>query len=128
MMDIERDIERISKEIIEEKDNLVAKAFTFQISSLLLENGIVPIITEHTFGELETITDLDPITYSNRYKLVYELGITFDSLDTSKHDKEIYNKALDDFVKMCDEAKYIMFEQYTVDMRDIREFKKELSK
>lgn len=39
-----------------------------------------------------------------------------------------YNQALEDFVKKCDEAKYIMFEQYTVDMRDIREIKKELTK
>lgn len=43
-------------------------------------------------------------------------------------EREIYNEALEDFVNKCDEAKYIMFEQYTVDMRDIREIKKELTK
>ena len=50
-------------------------------------------MTEHSFESLETITDVD------RYKLVYELGVTFDSLDTSKHDKKIYNQALEDFVE-----------------------------
>lgn len=88
------DIERISKKIREEKDNLIAKAFTCQISSLLLTNGIVPIMTEYSFEDLKTITD------SDRYKLVYELGITFDSLDTSKHDEKVYNQALDDLVRL----------------------------
>jgi len=86
------DIKRISEKIREEKDNLVAKAFTCQISSLLLTNGIVPIMTEHSFEDLETITD------SDRYKLVYELGITFDSLDTSKHDKQIRADVIEELV------------------------------
>lgn len=77
------DIERISKKIAEEKDNLVAKAFTAQIASLLLTNGIVPIMTEYRKQDLESITDTD------RYKLVYELGVTFDRLDTTDHDKQV---------------------------------------
>lgn len=77
------DIERISKKITEEKDNLIARAFTYQISSLLLTNGIVPIMTEYSFNDLKTITD------SDRYELVYELGVMFDSLDTTEHDKQI---------------------------------------
>lgn len=77
------DIERISKKIRDEKDNIVAKAFTTQIASLLLTNGIVPIMTEYGKEDLDLITDRD------RYKLVYELGVTFDSLDTSEHDKQI---------------------------------------
>lgn len=84
------DIKRICQKISEEKDNLVAKAFTCQIASLLLTNGIVPIMTEHSFDDLETITD------SDRYKLVYELGITFDSLDTSKHDAKIRADAIEE--------------------------------
>ena len=29
-----------------------------------------------------------------------EYGVAFKELDCSKHDKEIYNKAIDDFVKL----------------------------
>lgn len=90
------DIERISKKIAEEKDNLVAKAFTVQIASLLLTNGIVPIMTEYRKNDLETITDTD------RYKLVYELGVTFDSLDTTEHDKQIRAEAFNDVMRLCD--------------------------
>lgn len=91
------DIERIAKEIREEKDNAIAKAFTCQIASLIIANGIVPIMTEHSFDELETITD------SNRYKMVYRFGVTFDSLDTSEHDKQIYNQALEDMANKIKE-------------------------
>lgn len=93
------DIERISKKIREEKDNLIAKAFTCQISSLLLTNGIVPIMTEHKFEELETITD------SERYKLVYELGVTFDSLDTTEHDKQIRAEVIEEFYNRLNKYK-----------------------
>lgn len=85
------DIERISKKIREEKDNLIAKAFTCQISSLLLTNGIVPIMTEYRKNDLESITDTD------RYKLVYELGVTFDTLDTTEHDKQIRAEVIEEY-------------------------------
>lgn len=86
------DIERISEKIREEKDNIVAKAFTCQISSLLLTNGIVPIMTEYRKEDIDSITDAD------RYKLVYELGVTFDSLDTSEHDKQIKVDAINELI------------------------------
>ena len=88
-------IDEIAEKIIESKNNDIAKAFTMHIGSLLINNGIVPIMTEYTRNDVKNITDAD------EYKLVMEYGITFKELDCSKHDKEIYNKALDDFVKFA---------------------------
>lgn len=39
-----------------------------------------------------------------------------------------YNQALEDLVKKCENAKFYHFGQHYVDIRDIREFKKELSR
>ena len=86
-------IDEIAEKIIESKNNDIAKAFTMHIGSLLINNGIVPIITEYTRNDIKNITDI------NEYKLVMEYGIAFNELDCSKHDKEIYNKAIDDFVE-----------------------------
>lgn len=65
-----------------------------------------------------------------RYELedgeIQLIDIPQELIDKIKIDS--YNQALEDFVKMCDEAKYIMFKQYTVDMRDIREIKERLKK
>ena len=87
-------IDEITDKIIESKNNDIAKAFTMHIGSLLINNGIVPIMTEYTRNDVKNITDAD------EYKLVMEYGVAFKELDCSKHDKEIYNKAIDDFVKM----------------------------
>ena len=86
-------IDDITEKIIETRNNDIAKAFTMQIGSLLLNNGIVPVMTEYTGNDVKNITD------TNEYKLVMEYGVAFKELDCSKHDKEIYNKAIDDFVK-----------------------------
>ena len=86
-------IDEITDKIIERKNNDIAKAFTMHIGSLLLNNGIVPVMTEYTGNDVKNITD------TNEYKLVMEYGVAFKELDCSKHDKEIYNKAIDDFVK-----------------------------
>ena len=86
-------IDDITEKIIESRDNDIAKAFTMHIGSLLLNNGIVPVMTEYTGNDVKNITD------TNEYKLVMEYGVAFKELDCSKHDKEIYNKALDDFVE-----------------------------
>ena len=86
-------IDDITEKIIESKNNDIAKAFTMHIGSLLLNNGIVPVMTEYTGNDVKNITD------TNEYKLVMEYGVAFKELDCSKHDKEIYNKAIDDFVK-----------------------------
>ena len=85
-------IDEITEKIIERKNNDIAKAFTMHIGSLLINNGIVPIMTEYTRNDVKNIID------TNEYKLVMEYGIAFRELDCSKHDKEIYNKAIDDFV------------------------------
>ena len=88
-------IDEISDKIIESKNNDIAKAFTMHIGSLLLNNGIVPIMTEYTRNDVKNITDAD------EYKLVMEYGVAFKELDCSEHDKEIYNNAIDDFVKFA---------------------------
>lgn len=85
------DIKRITDQIIEAKENMIARAFTIQITSLLIKNGIVPIMTEHREKDLESITD------KNRYKIVYKFGVTFDELDTSKHDAKVKADAINDF-------------------------------
>ena len=92
---IDMTIDDITEKIIETMNNDIAKAFTMHIGSLLLNNGIVPVMTEYTGNDVKNITDLD------EYKLVMEYGIAFKELDCSKHDKEIYNKAIDDFVKFA---------------------------
>ena len=88
-------IDDITEKIIETRNNDIAKAFTMHIGSLLLNNGIVPVMTEYTGNDVKNITD------TNEYKLVMEYGIAFKELDCSKHDKEIYNKAIDDFVNFA---------------------------
>ena len=95
-------IEEITEKIIESKNNDIAKAFTMHICSLLINNGIVPIMTEYTRDDVENITD------TNEYKLVMEYGISFKELDCSKHDNEIYKKAIDDFVHKVKEHQYVL--------------------
>lgn len=98
-------IDEITEKIIESKNNDIAKAFTMHIGSLLINNGIVPIMTEYTGNDVKNITD------ANEYKLVMEYGIAFKELDCSNHDKEIYNKAIDDFVdkfiSLCDDGEFM---------------------
>ena len=88
-------IDEITEKIIESKNNDIAKAFTMHIGSLLSNNGIVPVMTEYT------VKDIKNITNRNEHKLFMEYGVAFKELDCSKHDKEIYNKAIDDFVNLA---------------------------
>ena len=106
-------IDEITEKIIESKNNDIAKAFTMHIGSLLINNGIVPIMTEYKRNDVKNITD------TNEYKLVMEYGIAFKELDCSKHDKGICNKKLDDFVNACEKQFTTMYGQRYVDMRDI---------
>lgn len=106
-------IDDITEKIIESKNNDIAKAFTMNIGNLLINNGIVPIMTEYTGNDVKNITD------KNEYKLVMEYGIAFKELDCSKHDKEIYNKALNNLVNACGKQFTTMYGQRYVDMRDI---------
>ena len=48
-------IDEITEKIIESKNNDIAKAFTMHIGSLLINNGIVPIMTEYTRDDVENI-------------------------------------------------------------------------
>ena len=113
-------IDEITYKIIESKNNDIAKAFTMHMGSLLLNNGIVPIMTEYTGNDVKNITNTD------EYKFVMEYGIAFKELDCSKHDKEIYNKALDDFVNACEKQFTTMYGQRYVDMRDIKNIAEKL--
>ena len=101
-------IDEITEKIIESKNNDIAKAFTIHIGSLLINNGIVPIMTEYTGNDIKNITD------TNKYKLVMEYGVAFKELDCSKHDKEIYNKALDNV-----ESEFLMCEKVHYNLQDI---------
>ena len=91
-------IYEITEKIVESKNNDIAKAFAMHIGSLLINNGIVPIMTEYTRNDVKNIKDAD------EYKLVMEYGISFNELDCSKHDREVYNKAIDDFAILMKEA------------------------
>ena len=93
-------IDDVTEKIIETRNNDIAKAFTMHIGSLLLNNGIVPVMTEYTGNDVKNITD------TNEYKLVMEYGVAFKELDCSKHDKEIYNKAIDDLLGGMNQITY----------------------
>ena len=101
-------IDEITEKIIESKNNDIAKAFTMHIGSLLINNGIVPIMTEYTGNDVKNITNPD------EYKLVMEYGVSFKELDCSKHDKEIYNKAIDDFAKFANTMPTVETEDGTI--------------
>ena len=101
-------IDDITEKIIETRNNDIAKAFTMHIGSLLLNNGIVPVMTEYTGNDVKNITD------TNEYKLVMEYGVAFKELDCSKHDKEIYNNAIDDFVKFANTMPTVEEEDGTI--------------
>ena len=102
-------IDEITEKIIESKNNDIAKAFTMHIGSLLINNGIVPIMTEYTRNYVKNITD------TNEYKFVMEYGIAFKELDCSKHDKEIYNKAIYDFANLISQKSHIDLDEDYVD-------------
>ena len=107
-------IDDITEKIIETRNNDIAKAFTMHIGSLLLNNGIVPVMTEYTGNDVKNITNTD------EYKFVMEYGIAFKELDCSKHDKEIYNKAIDDFVANVKDALITDYSVFNTD--DLRIF------
>ena len=112
-------IDEITEKIVESKNNDIAKAFTIHIGSLLINNGIVPVMTEYTENDVKNITDI------NEYKLVMEYGIAFNELDCSKHDKNIYNKAIDDFLNRMLEEGIIGLVQYAK-IKEIAEQLKEV--
>lgn len=94
------DIQEITRKIIEEKENIIAKAFTVQIGELLKENGIVPVMTEYTKQDIDNITD------ASEYKMVTEFGVAFKELDTSKHDAQVKADAIYEFGNWLSENGY----------------------
>lgn len=74
------EIDRIAKDIQEQKDNAIAMEFTKCIGELLKKNGVVPKITEYT-RDFKSDN-----TFETRY------GVAIDELDFSEHDKVFEDK------------------------------------
>lgn len=74
------EIDRIAKDIQEQKDNAMAMEFTKCIGELLRKNGVLPKMTEYT-RDFETDN-----TFETRY------GVSIDELDFSEHDKVFENE------------------------------------
>lgn len=101
--------DEIAKRITEEEDNIIAKAFTIHISELLKRNGIIPV-SERIETKPEIVADI------NSYILTKKFGVTFNELDCTEHDKEVYNKAIDDFSKKIKE--FIFSESFVTRLDD----------
>ena len=80
----------IAKDMAEQKDISVARAFAFQITELLQKNGIIPIRTERYMN-----INSDKSSYS----FIRKVNISFDELDCTKHDREVRKQAYRDFIK-----------------------------
>lgn len=73
-------IENIAKDIVERKDNAMAREFTKVIGELLRKNGVSVKITEYQTENHAT----------NKFEMLY--GCSIDGLDFSKHDKVLEDK------------------------------------
>lgn len=80
-------LDDICKKITEEYDNAVAKQFVLEVANLLHKNGIKVLLN------MEQNKD--------KYKCSELYNISFGTVDTSEHDKQIYNQALEDFFNKC---------------------------
>lgn len=78
---IQSTIERICRDITDQKNNAMAMEFTRVICDLLRENGIYVHCTETKFSEKITVNSIEE-----------QYGIAFDSMDFSQHDKEFTDK------------------------------------
>lgn len=74
-------IDKICKDILEQKNNAMAMEFTRIICDLLKRYGVYVHCTETKFGEKITTNSIEE-----------EYGIVFDSMDFSQHDKEFTDK------------------------------------
>lgn len=72
---------KITKDIIEQKNNAMAMEFTRIICDLLKRYGVYVHCTETKFGEKITANSIEE-----------QYGIVFDSMDFSQHDKEFTDK------------------------------------
>ena len=68
--------------------------------------------------EMPTVYDID--------KVVMEYGVAFKELDCSKHDNEIYNKALDDFVNFAKSLPVVEEEDGTIKPMRLEEMAEKL--
>lgn len=80
----------IAKDMAEQKDIAVVRAFVFQITELLQKNGIMPICTERYMN-----INSDKSSYS----FIRKINISFDELDRTKHDRKVREEAYRDFIK-----------------------------
>ena len=80
----------IAKDMSEQKDIAVVRAFVFQITELLQKNGIIPICSERYIN-------LNPDVPN--YSSVRRVAVSFDMLDCTKHDREVRKQAYRDFIK-----------------------------
>jgi len=74
-------IDKICKDILEQKNNAMAMEFTRIICDLLKRYGVYVHCTETKFGERITTNSIED-----------QYGIVFDSMDFSQHDKEFMDK------------------------------------
>ena len=74
-------IDKICKDILEQKNNAMAMEFTRIICNLLKRYGVYVHCTETKFGEKITANSIEE-----------QYGIVFDSMDFSQHDKEFTEK------------------------------------
>ncbi len=80
----------IAKDIAEQRDIAVVRAFVLQITELLGKNGIMPMCTERYMN-----INSDKSSYS----FIRKVNISFDELDCTKHDREVRKQAYRDFIK-----------------------------
>ncbi len=78
---LHRTIDKISKDILEQKNNAMAMEFTRIICDLLKRYGVYVHCTETKFSEKITTNSIEE-----------KYGIVFDSVDFSEHDKEFKDK------------------------------------
>lgn len=73
---LQNSIEKICKDIQQQKDNYMAMEFTKSICELLRKNGVIINCTENRFE------------YAKENSIEERYGVIFDSVDFSEHDKE----------------------------------------
>lgn len=78
---LESTINKISRDILEQKNNAMAMEFTRIICDLLKQNGVYVHCKETKLSEKITTNSIEE-----------QYGIVFDSMDFSKHDKEFMEK------------------------------------
>ena len=89
---IQSTIDKICKDILEQKNNAMAMEFVRIICGLLRENGVYVHCTETKFSEKITNNSIEE-----------KYGIKFDSMDFSQHDKEFTDK-IEELKKQLDRS------------------------